>query len=869
MNLVDIVQLAGPGHSKRDFEEFLESLKIPRSKFIRSVSSGTCEWIYLNELFIKWQGDKSGIFRIQGNAGTGKSTLMKHLVTREISTSTLSQKVITTFSFFDSGDDLEKSLLGFIRSLLHQIFQQAPRLAGPAMREFLKQRRSDNSNIRYWDDPETLKNVLTETLKEESAYQFCLFIDALDECRFPSFRENIQFLSDMAGKSSPGMAVKICFSSRPNPLISHAFRDVPMTILEDHNADDIQRFIDNEVASIGSLDVTYQEVWGEISRKAQGVFMWVRLVLMDFILGEVERHILYGDALSPKMLLDIIGRMHPDLQEMYTSMLRKIERRDHAESARMLQLVLCAARPLSLTEFTLAWAFGSVTHDFASEKDMQASPDFSHDDNIIRNQIWRRGGGLIEVKSSEDGVPCVHLIHQTVKDYLRDAKDYEEIFDSLPSLPNGHEILVRACTSYLSIFELRFLRIFFCREAPSFYHAVMIIRKKYSFFTYAATYWIVHVRSAEATTQRSQAASISNDYARRIALYHGLGIPILTQDDIPIGLEDFWCAWLAIRGWRDAHENVRGNPGPLSLASGCNLIHSVKDMLENGADVNEAGGFPIQVAALERHHEILLLLLRRGANIHGLARKRPRAPFNLLSALCTPLRMYCALSPESGSDETEKRAVSLLLDSGLERISADETSCSSILCLAALHGRASMVANLLERSSSMPQHEQYATSALLALIIIGSPQNHPNVTACFIAVLDSLNDVVRRRCLNRTLGWIGQNFAEQRYLFLATFLVEQRLKLDAETDYCSQEKSQDCARIILADGPFIAIRSLGDVPVEAVPKLNFNKEEPEMGEDEVHIFCPGMKSQQRAQWLRNVANETSTPGVRPQLQIFL
>ena len=866
MSLVDVVQLVGPGHFKRDFEKFLESLKIPRSRFIGSVSSGTCEWIYLDELFIKWQEDESGIFRIQGNAGTGKSTLMRHLVTREISTNVLSQKVITSFSFFDSGDDLEKSMLGFIRSLLHQIFQQAPRLARPAMREFLKQRRSDNSNIRYWDDLKTLKDVTTETLKHGSGYQVCLFIDALDECRFPSFRENIQFLSDMVGKSAPGMAVKMCFSSRPHALISHAFRDVPTKILEDHNASDIQRFIDNQVASIGPLDASYQVVWGELSRKAQGVFMWVRLVLTDFILDEVERHILYGDKLSPEQLLDMIGRMHPDLREMYTRMLRKIERRDHDESARTLQLVLCAARPLSLEEFTLAWAFGSVTHDFASEKDMKASPDFSRDDNIIRNQIWRRGGGLIEVKTSDDGVPRVHLIHQTVRDYLKDAKDCERIFDSLPSLPNGHEILVRACTSYLSIFELRFLRIFFCREAPSFYHAVMIIRETYKFFTYAATYWIVHVRRAEATTQHSQAAPISNDHARRIALYHGLGIPIITQDEISIGLEDFWGAWVSIRGVRDAHENVRGNPGPLSVASACNLIHSVKDMLENGADINEAGGFPIQAAAHGQHHEMLLLLLDRGASIQGLARKRPLPHLNLQSDLWTPLRLYCALSPEPENDENEKRAVSLLLDGGLERISAEETSPSSILCLAALCGKALMVTNLLERSKSMPQHEQYAMSALLALIVIGTPQNHSNATACFIAVLDSLDNAVRRRCLNRTLGWIAQDVTEQ---YLATFLLEQRLKLDAETECCSQEEIQVCSRIILADGPFNAIRSLKDVPVEAVPTLQFNTEEPEMAEDEVHIFCPGMKSQERQRWLRKVANETSTPGVRPRLQIFL
>ena len=65
-------------------------------------------------MFTTWQGADSGIFRVQGKAGTGKSTLMKQLVTREISNNKLTRKIIASFSFFDLGDDLEKSMVGLI-----------------------------------------------------------------------------------------------------------------------------------------------------------------------------------------------------------------------------------------------------------------------------------------------------------------------------------------------------------------------------------------------------------------------------------------------------------------------------------------------------------------------------------------------------------------------------------------------------------------------------------------------------------------------------------------------------------------------------------------------------------------------------------
>ena len=75
--------------------------------------------------------------------------LMKHIVTKETSNNRLKRKIIAAFAFFDLGDELEKSMPGLIRSLLHQVLQEAPALAGSAMQEYVKQRKSDNSNVQY------------------------------------------------------------------------------------------------------------------------------------------------------------------------------------------------------------------------------------------------------------------------------------------------------------------------------------------------------------------------------------------------------------------------------------------------------------------------------------------------------------------------------------------------------------------------------------------------------------------------------------------------------------------------------------------------------------------------------------------------
>lgn len=110
-------------------------------------------------------------------------------------------------------------------------------------------------------------------------------------------------------------------------------------------------------------------------------------------------------------------------------------------------------------------------------------------------------------------------------------------------------------------------------------------------------------------------------------------------------------------------------------------------------------------------------------------------------------------------------------------------------------------------------------------------------------------------------------------MYLATFLLKERHKLDAGTGDWGQQEIQDRHRVILEDGPFEAIHGLEDVRVEAVPKIRFTAEEPEMATDEVHIFFPAMDGKRRTRWLRNLATEITTPelgpGARPTLQISI
>lgn len=56
---------------------------------------------------------------------------------------------------------------------------------------------------------------------------------------------------------------------------------------------------------------------------------------------------------------------------------------------------------------------------------------------------------------------------------------------------------------------------------------------------------------------------------------------------------------------------------------------------------------------------------------------------------------------------------------------------------------------------------------------------------------------------------------------------------------------------------------LEDVRIEAVPRIRFTTEGPEMATDEVHISFPAMDGKRRTRWLRNLATEITTPELGP------
>ncbi|KAG7106194.1 Ankyrin repeat domain-containing protein 50 like [Verticillium longisporum] len=182
-----------------------------------------------------------GFLWIQGKPGVGKSTIMKFLCT-EMKNSSESVKIIITFFFNASGDDLERSTLGMYRSLLLQLLDEIPPLW--AIFNHVYRLRWRTAERHCWDVG-ILQELLEAAVEHLENHSVTFFIDALDECKDSDVHDMIDFMRRMSQKSILfGSQVRTCFSSRHYPIITLE-RGIEV-VLENQSghAEDIKEYIE-------------------------------------------------------------------------------------------------------------------------------------------------------------------------------------------------------------------------------------------------------------------------------------------------------------------------------------------------------------------------------------------------------------------------------------------------------------------------------------------------------------------------------------------------------------------------------------------------------------------------------------------------
>ncbi|KAK4198003.1 hypothetical protein QBC40DRAFT_341612 [Triangularia verruculosa] len=426
-----------------------------RESRISKAHQETFKWIYSNprhqndphqirstfRAFLE-QSD-GGIYWITGKPGSGKSTLMKYLMHNDRTFQHLdrweqeSEELISSsFYFWNSGMDMQMSVEGLLQTILYQALKQLPsslvREVFPARIEVLCLFREDYTPWTLAELEQALRKLVLDICPDR---KFFFLIDGLDECT--GDQETLtDILLDLS--SSAGSNLKLCLASRPWTNFEDAFRGKPNLMLHHLTVGDIERYIRSTFhGSPGYRELEAREpqyaarLINEIAAKAEGVFLWVRLVVRSLLVGLTN-----GDRIID--LRKRVDRTPSNLEDLFRKMLASMEPQYLQHASQLFQIH--RASRVSPTLLTTAFADLEEQNEAFSQllwplSRAQIVARCCH----MKRKLFSRCKGLLEVAyhiidedpAVEDDYRIVHYrvqyLHRTVKDFLETPDIWEWI----------------------------------------------------------------------------------------------------------------------------------------------------------------------------------------------------------------------------------------------------------------------------------------------------------------------------------------------------------------------------------------------------------------------------------------------------------
>jgi hypothetical protein len=450
---------------KLSFEEMFD-----RQGRIPDAFPDTFQWVFEDpkdpekpwDSFSSWLTRGEGVYWITGKAGSGKSTMMRMLLssprTRQLLCEWCQSNsiIVSSFFFWNSGSALQMSEEGLLRSLLSQVLEEI--LKDPSEQLLRKLEAfclilQPGDTMRLKDLKQLLRIVVEEN---DQPLRYFFIIDGLDEVE--GDKASLVALVHTLGTYPH---IKICVSSRPWVVFEDGFCQQPSLMLQFLTYSDIMRYVREKLTG----QPAFRELaWGfpkiaedlleDVTAKASGVFLWVILAVDSLIKGLAD-----GDRIEDlKCRLDDIPE---ELEELFGKMLHGLQGRYFVNAARIFQMHRAAKEPglefsrgfsllaLALAEeLTLAsaskWAFKPFTDKELLMRSITMKRRLSSRCNgLLEIEDPRRKNGNIwnardldrlitDAGSGDPSVlPTLHaygraLAHTTVQYLHRTVKDYLE-----------------------------------------------------------------------------------------------------------------------------------------------------------------------------------------------------------------------------------------------------------------------------------------------------------------------------------------------------------------------------------------------------------------------------------------------------------
>lgn len=378
--------------------------------------------------FPNWLQGNGGMYWITGKPGSGKSTLMKYLYNEERTSQLLEQwtgkRPLLTAGFFlwNSGTVMQMSKMGLLRALLHQSIQ-----AGEGATDLIPDLFPDRwrsyelfgGDVHPWSWPE-LSRAFDIMISDDSK-NFFFAIDGLDE-----FDGDCAEIANFVLEKSTVANVKLCVASRPWLVFEDTFQRQPSLRLEDLTAPDIHLFASEKLHDNIMFnyleDLQPQEASRlivEVTSKASGVFLWVRLVIMSLLEGLRDGDNI--DHLHQRLL-----SLPSDLEQLFEKILNNLNPLYFEQASKLFQFHRAASEPLSL--LSLSFAEDGFEKAMSADVATMSTQEINFRMETMRRRLSSRCKGLIYTPSFSQ----VEYLHRTVQDFFKSPKIWEYIKSGTP-----------------------------------------------------------------------------------------------------------------------------------------------------------------------------------------------------------------------------------------------------------------------------------------------------------------------------------------------------------------------------------------------------------------------------------------------------
>ncbi|EPE30296.1 P-loop containing nucleoside triphosphate hydrolase [Glarea lozoyensis ATCC 20868] len=449
----------------------------------------TFEWVFKDASikdrgwsnFVEWLRHDNGLYWVSGKAGSGKSTLMKYIYNHRQTRLELAQWAgfspfdITGFFFWNSGSEEQRSQRGLLRTLLFETLQTHRELipkvfptAWAAWSAKVKTALKFGTGsakaslivpeMKVWSLSQ-LKRAFRNLVDHcrQNSIKLCFIIDGLDE-----YDGDHDEIADYFTGFSNEPNMKMCISSRPLVVFEEAFDKFPGLKLQNLTHGDISQYVEDNLANHRHMAALTSKspdqavrLVGEIVNKADGVFLWVKLVVKSLLQGLRDRNRISD-------LQKRLRHLPADLEALYEHMLEKMDPFYLEQASQIFQIVLIAQKESvnhQITLLQLSWA-EEEDESFAMNATMRP---LSEDEIIARCKLMDTRlksvcSGLLESYDSKysNTAPDARVVclHRTVSDFFKKPTVWQNITrHTKDSDFSPHMCLLRSCVLQLKAFK--------------------------------------------------------------------------------------------------------------------------------------------------------------------------------------------------------------------------------------------------------------------------------------------------------------------------------------------------------------------------------------------------------------------------------